>query len=97
MTLAVLSTAQNIVLVGRKKDGGKSHSVAETHTHVGLGWPKSLFGFFQKMTWKSTDKLFSQPSTYRQSIELKEQLKRDQTLVVTLYAFFFPTMIFSSM
>ena len=37
VTLAMLSTAQNIVLVGRKKDGGKTHSVAETHTHVGLG------------------------------------------------------------
>lgn len=47
------------------------------------------FVFFQKMTWKNTDKLFSQPSTYRQSIELKEQLKRNKTLVVAFYAFFF--------
>ena len=91
VTLTVLPTAQSTALAGWKKDGGKTHSVAETHTHVGLGWPKSLFSFFQKVTWENTDKLFSQPSPCRQSIALKEQLKRDHTLVVVaFYAFFLP-------
>ena len=38
------------------------HSHAHAHTHT-MGWPKSSFGFFHKMSQKNLNKIFCQPTS----------------------------------
>ena len=57
-------------VIGKNNNIKGGDGVLKDQSFYVLGWPKSSFGVFRKMLWKSPNDLFGQPNTTEGSLVL---------------------------